>query len=295
MTELFGIPIQALLGQLLLGLVNGAFYAVLSLGLAIIFGLLNIINFAHGALYMLGAFATWMGLEYLGLNYWVMLPLAPILVGLFAILMERLLLRHLYKLDHLYGLLLTFGLAVLIGGLFRSIYGVSGQSYATPELLQGAVNLGFMYLPIYRAWVIVASLVVCFSTWAVIEKTRLGAVLRAGTENPKLVEAFGVNVPLVVTLTFGFGAALAAFAGVLAAPIQQVSPLMGHNLIVVVFAVVVIGGMGSIMGSIVTGLSLGVIEGLTKVFYPEASTTVVFIIMLIVLLLRPAGLFGKTA
>lgn len=295
MTELFGIPIQALLGQLLLGLVNGAFYAVLSLGLAIIFGLLNIINFAHGALYMLGAFATWMGLEYLGLNYWVMLPLAPIIVGLFAILMERLLLRHLYKLDHLYGLLLTFGLAVLIGGLFRSIYGVSGQSYATPELLRGVVNLGFMYLPIYRAWVIVASLVVCFATWAVIEKTRLGAVLRAGTENPKLVEAFGVNVPLVVTLTFGFGAALAAFAGVLAAPIQQVSPLMGHNLIVVVFAVVVIGGMGSIMGSIVTGLSLGVIEGLTKVFYPEASTTVVFIIMLIVLLLRPAGLFGKTA
>lgn len=289
------MPIQALLGQLLLGLVNGAFYAVLSLGLAIIFGLLNIINFAHGALYMLGAFATWMGLEYLGLNYWMMLPLAPIIVGLFAMLMERLLLRHLYKLDHLYGLLLTFGLAVLIDGLFRSIYGVSGQSYATPELLQGGVNLGFMYLPIYRAWVVVASLVVCFGTWAVIEKTRLGAVLRAGTENPKLVEAFGVNVPLVVTLTFGFGAALAAFAGVLAAPIQQVSPLMGHNLIVVVFAVVVIGGMGSIMGSIVTGLSLGVIEGLTKVFYPEASTTVVFMIMVIVLLLRPAGLFGKTA
>lgn len=289
------MPIQALLGQLLLGLVNGAFYAVLSLGLAIIFGLLNIINFAHGALYMLGAFAAWMGLEYLGLNYWVMLPLAPIVVGLFAIVMERLLLRHLYKLDHLYGLLLTFGLAVLIDGLFRSIYGVSGQPYAAPELLQGAVNLGFMYLPIYRAWVVVASLVVCFGTWAVIEKTRLGALLRAGTENPRLVEAFGVNVPLVVTLTFGFGGALAAFAGVLAAPIQQVSPLMGHNLIVVVFAVVVIGGMGSIMGSIVTGLSLGVIEGLTKVFYPEASTTVVFMIMVIVLLLRPAGLFGKTA
>ncbi len=295
MTELFGIPVQALLGQLLLGLVNGAFYAVLSLGLAIIFGLLNIINFAHGALYMLGAFATWMGLQYFGLNYWVMLPLAPIIVGSFAILMERLLLRRLYKLDHLYGLLLTFGLALLIDGLFRSIYGVSGQPYATPELLQGGVNLGFMYLPIYRAWVVVASLVVCFATWAVIEKTRLGALLRAGTENPKLVEAFGVNVPLVITLTFGFGAALAAFAGVLAAPIQQVSPLMGHNLIVVVFAVVVIGGMGSIMGSIVTGLGLGVIEGLTKVFYPQASTTVVFMIMVIVLLLRPAGLFGKTA
>lgn len=289
------MPIQALLGQLLLGLVNGAFYAVLSLGLAIIFGLLNIINFAHGALYMLGAFAAWMGLQYLGLNYWVMLALAPMIVGVVAILMERLLLRRLYKLDHLYGLLLTFGLAVLIDGLFRSIYGVSGQPYATPELLQGGVNLGFMYLPIYRAWVVVASLVVCFATWAVIEKTRLGALLRAGTENPKLVEAFGVNVPLVVTLTFGFGAALAAFAGVLAAPIQQVSPLMGHNLIIVVFAVVVIGGMGSIMGSIVTGLSLGVIEGLTKVFYPQASTTVVFMIMVIVLLLRPAGLFGKTA
>lgn len=293
MTELFGIPVQALLGQLLLGLVNGAFYAVLSLGLAVIFGLLNVINFAHGALYMLGAFLAWMGLQYLGLNYWVMLILAPILVGIFGIIIERLLLKHLYKLDHLYGLLLTFGLTLLIEGLFRSLYGVSGQPYSTPDLLQGGVNLGFMYLPIYRAWVIVASLVVCFATWAVIEKTRLGALLRAGTENPKLVEAFGVNVPLVITLTFGFGVGLAGFAGVLAAPILQVSPLMGSNLIIVVFAVVVIGGMGSILGSIVTGLGLGVIEGLTKVFWPEASTTVVFIIMVIVLLIRPAGLFGK--
>ena len=293
MTELFGIPIQAFLGQLLLGLVNGSFYAVLSLGLAVIFGLLNIINFAHGALYMLGAVVAWMGLQYLGLNYWVMLILAPIIVGVFGIIVERLLLKHLYKLDHLYGLLLTFGLTLLIEGFFRSLFGVSGQPYSTPKLLQGGVNLGFMYLPIYRAWVIVASLVVCFATWLIIEKTRLGALLRAGTENPKLVEAFGVNVPLVVTLTFGFGVGLAGFAGVLAAPILQVSPLMGQNLIIVVFAVVVIGGMGSIMGSIVTGLALGIIEGLTKVFWPEASTTVVFIIMVIVLLIRPAGLFGK--
>ena len=295
MTELFGLPIQALLGQLLLGLVNGSFYAVLSLGLAIIFGLLNVINFAHGTLYMLGALVAWMGLQYLGLNYWIMLIVAPIIVGLFGIVIELLLLRHLYKIDHLYGLLLTFGLAMLIDGFFRSLYGVSGQPYATPDLLQGGLDLGFMYLPIYRAWVIVASIIVCLGTWAIIEKTRLGALLRAGTENPKLVEAFGVNVPLMVTLTFGFGVALAGFAGVLAAPIQQVSPLMGHNLIIVVFAVVVIGGMGSIMGSIVTGLGLGVIEGFTKVFYPEASTTIVFIIMVIVLLLRPAGLFGKTA
>ncbi|UYO94752.1 branched-chain amino acid ABC transporter permease [Pollutimonas sp. M17] len=293
MTALFGIPIQALLGQLLLGLVNGSFYAVLSLGLAVIFGLLNIINFAHGALYMLGAFIAWMGLQYLGLNYWLMLIIAPIVVGAFGILTERALIRHLYKLDHLYGLLLTFGLTLLIEGLFRSLYGVSGQPYPTPELLKGGVNLGFMYLPIYRAWVVVASILVCLATWFVIEKTRLGALLRAGTENPKLVEAFGVNVPLVVTLTYGFGVALAGFAGVLAAPIMQVSPLMGSNLIIVVFAVVVIGGMGSIMGSIVTGLGLGVIEGLTKVFWPEASNTVVFIIMVIVLLLRPAGLFGK--
>ncbi|MDS1140923.1 branched-chain amino acid ABC transporter permease [Pusillimonas sp. SM2304] len=293
MTVIFGIPIQALLGQLLLGLVNGSFYAVLSLGLAVIFGLLNIINFAHGALYMLGAFVAWMGLQYLGLNYWLMLIVAPVLVGLFGIVIERLLIRHLYKLDHLYGLLLTFGITLLIEGVFRSMYGVSGQPYPTPDLLKGGVNLGFMYLPIYRAWVVVASVVVCIATWFVIEKTRLGALLRAGTENPKLVEAFGVNVPLVVTLTYGFGVALAGFAGVLAAPIMQVSPLMGSNLIIVVFAVVVIGGMGSIMGSIVTGLGLGVIEGLTKVFWPEASNTVVFIIMVIVLLLRPAGLFGK--
>ncbi|MBP6019573.1 MAG: branched-chain amino acid ABC transporter permease [Burkholderiaceae bacterium] len=293
MTELFGIPIQALLGQLLLGLVNGSFYAVLSLGLAVIFGLLNVINFAHGALYMLGAFVAWMGLQYLGLNYWIMLVLAPLIVGIVGIIMERLLLRHLYKLDHLYGLLLTFGVTLLLEGVFRSIYGVSGQPYATPELLKGGVNLGFMFLPIYRAWVVIASLIVCFLTWFMIEKTRLGALLRAATENPKLVEAFGVNVPLMVTLTCGFGVGLAGFAGVLAAPILQVSPLMGTNLIIVVFAVVVIGGMGSILGSIVTGLGLGIIEGLTKVFWPEASNTVVFIIMVIVLLLRPAGLFGK--
>ncbi len=293
MTDVFGIPIQALLGQVLLGLVNGSFYAVLSLGLAVIFGLLNIINFAHGALYMLGAFLAWMGLTYFGLNYWIMLILAPLLVGAFGILLEKTLIRHLYKLDHLYGLLLTFGITLLLEGVFRSFYGVSGQPYSTPALLQGGVNLGFMYLPIYRAWVVVASIVVCLATWFMIEKTRLGALLRAGTENPKLVEAFGVNVPRMVTLTYGFGVALAGFAGVLAAPVMQVSPLMGSNLIIVVFAVVVIGGMGSIMGSILTGLGLGVIEGLTKVFWPEASNTVVFIIMVIVLLLRPAGLFGK--
>src|SRR5690606_4335551 len=270
MTLLFGIPIQALLGQLLLGLVNGSFYAVLSLGLAVIFGLLNIINFTHGSLYMLGALLAWMGLQYLGLNYWIMLLVAPIIVGLFGILLERLLLRHLYKLDHLYGLLLTFGLTLLIEGLFRSFYGVSGQPYATPKLLSGGVNLGFMYLPIYRAWVVVASILACLLTWFIIEKTRLGALLRAGTENPTLVEAFGVNVPLMISLTFGFGVGLAGFAGVLAAPILQVSPLMGSNLIIVVFAVVVIGGMGSILGSIVTGLGLGIIEGFTKVFWPEA-------------------------
>ena len=293
MISVFGIPIQALLGQLLLGLVNGSFYAMLSLGLAVIFGLLNVINFAHGALYMLGAFVAWMGLTYLGLNYWVMLILAPIVVGLFGIVIERLLLRHLYKLDHLYGLLLTFGLTLLIEGLFRSVFGVSGQPYPTPEALRGATNLGFMVLPNYRAWVVVASIAVCLTTWFVIERTRLGALLRAGTENPRLVEAFGVNVPRMIMLTYGFGVALAGFAGVLAAPVLQVSPLMGSNLIIVVFAVVVIGGMGSIMGAIVTGLGLGVIEGLTKVFWPEASSTVVFIIMAIVLLLRPAGLFGR--
>jgi len=293
MIQIFGIPIQALLGQLLLGLVNGSFYAMLSLGLAVIFGLLNVINFAHGALYMLGAFAAWMGLSYLGLNYWAMLILGPIAVGLFGIVIERLLLRHLYKLDHLYGLLLTFGLTLLIEGLFRSVYGVSGQPYPTPEVLRGATNLGFMVLPNYRAWVVVASITVCLVTWFVIERTRLGALLRAGTENPRLVEAFGVNVPRMVMLTYGFGVGLAGFAGVLAAPVLQISPLMGSNLIIVVFAVVVIGGMGSILGAIVTGLGLGVIEGLTKVFWPEASNTVVFIIMAIVLLLRPAGLFGR--
>jgi len=293
MITIFGIPLQAFLGQLLLGLVNGSFYAILSLGLAVIFGLLNVINFAHGALYMLGAFLAWMGLHYLGLNYWVMLLVAPILVGLFGILIEKCLLKHLYKLDHLYGLLLTFGITLLIEGLFRSFYGASGQPYSTPEALRGATNLGFMMLPNYRAWVVVASLTVCLITWFVIERTKLGALLRAGTENPRLVEAFGINVPLMITLTYGFGVALAGFAGVLAAPIIQVSPLMGSNLIIVVFAVVVIGGMGSILGAIVTGLGLGVIEGLTKVFWPEASSTVVFIIMSIVLLLRPAGLFGK--
>lgn len=293
MITIFGIPLAAFLGQILLGLVNGSFYAVLSLGLAVIFGLLNVINFAHGALYMLGAFIAWMGLQFLGLNYWVMLIVAPLVVGLLGIIIERLLLRHLYKLDHLYGLLLTFGLTLLIEGIFRSMYGVSGQPYPTPEALRGAVNLGFMVLPIYRGWVVVASIIACLLTWFVIERTRLGALLRAGTENPKLVEAFGINVPLMVTLTYGFGVALAGFAGVLAAPVLQVSPLMGSNLIIVVFAVVVIGGMGSIMGSILTGLGLGVIEGLTKVFWPEASSTVVFIIMAIVLLLRPAGLFGK--
>ena len=293
MTTIFGIPLQAFLGQLLLGLVNGSFYAILSLGLAVIFGLLNVINFAHGALYMLGAFVAWMGMSYFGLNYWVMLALSPILVGLFGIVIEKLLLRHLYKLDHLYGLLLTFGITLLMEGLFRSVYGVSGQPYPTPDALRGATNLGFMVLPNHRAWVVLASVVVCLITWYVIERTRLGALLRAGTENPRLVEAFGVNVPLMITLTYGFGVALAGFAGVLAAPVLQISPLMGSNLIIVVFAVVVIGGMGSILGAILTGLGLGIVEGLTKVFWPEASSTVVFIIMAIVLFVRPAGLFGK--
>jgi len=291
--ELFGVSLPGLLSQLLLGLVNGSFYAILSLGLAVIFGLLNVINFAHGALFMTGALITWMAMNYLGINYWLMLVLAPLVVGLFGVLIERLLLRWIYKLDHLYGLLLTLGLTLLIEGVFRSIYGVSGLGYDTPELLEGATNLGFMIMPNYRAWVVVASIVVCVATWYVIEKTKLGAYLRAGTENPRLVEAFGINVPVMVTLTYAFGAALAAFAGVLAAPVYQVTPLMGQNLIIVVFAVVVIGGMGSIMGSILTGLGLGVIEGFTKVFYPEASSTVVFVIMVIVLLIRPAGLFGK--
>lgn len=291
--EIFGIPISAFLGQLLLGLVNGSFYAMLSLGLAVIFGLLNVINFAHGALYMMGAFIAWMGLQYFGVNYWVMLFVAPLLVGVFGIIIEKTMLRWLYKLDHLYGLLLTFGVTLMLEGVFRSFYGVSGQPYSVPEALRGATDLGFMILPNYRAWVVLASLVVCLLTWFVIEKTRLGAYLRAGTENPKMVEAFGVNVPLMVTLTYGFGVALAGFAGVLAAPVLQVSPLMGSNLIITVFAVVVIGGMGSILGSIVTGLGLGVIEGLTRVFYPELSATVVFIVMAIVLLIRPAGLFGR--
>ncbi|MFM7657220.1 MAG: branched-chain amino acid ABC transporter permease [Burkholderiaceae bacterium] len=291
--EILGIPLAAFLGQLLLGLVNGSFYAMLSLGLAVIFGLLNVINFAHGALYMMGAFLAWMGLQYFGMSYWAMLLLAPLLVAVFGIVIERTMLRWLYQLDHLYGLLLTFGVTLMIEGVFRSFYGVSGQPFAVPSQLAGATDLGFMMLPIYRAWVVVASLVVCLATWFVIEKTRLGAYLRAGTENPRMVEAFGVNVPLMVTLTYGFGVALAAFAGVLAAPVLQVSPLMGSNLIVTIFAVVVIGGMGSILGSIVTGLALGVIEGLTKVFYPELSSTVVFIIMAVVLLVRPAGLFGR--
>ena len=284
---------SALLGQLLLGLVNGSFYAMLSLGLAVIFGLLNVINFAHGALYMMGAFLAWMGLNYFGINYWVMLIVAPILVGLFGIIIEKTMLQWLYRLDPLYGLLLTFGITLMREGIFRSFYGVSGQPFSVPSQLSGATDLGFMILPNYRAWVVFASIVVCLMTWFVIEKTRLGAYLRAGTENPKMVEAFGINVPLMVTLTYGFGVALAGFAGVLAAPVLQVSPLMGSNLIIVVFAVVVIGGMGSILGSILTGLGLGVIEGLTKVFYPELSATVVFIIMAIVLLIRPAGLFGR--
>lgn len=284
-----------MMSQLLLGLVNGSFYAMLSLGLAVIFGLLNVINFSHGAMYMMGAFLAWMGLSYFDINYWAMLVIAPILVGLVGILIEKTMLRWLYKLDHLYGLLLTFGITLIMEGVFRSFYGVSGQPYAVPEALAGATDLGFMILPNYRAWVVIASLSVCLATWFVIEKTKLGAYLRAGTENPKLVEAFGINVPLMVTLTFGFGVALAGFAGVLAAPIIQVSPLMGSNLIIVVFAVVVIGGMGSILGSIVTGLGLGVIEGLTKVFYPEASAVVIFLIMVLVLLVKPAGLFGKQA
>jgi branched-chain amino acid transport system permease protein len=291
--EIFGRPLPMMMSQLMLGLVNGSFYAMLSLGLAVIFGLLNVINFAHGALYMMGAFLAWIGMTHFGMSYWTVLLLAPLLVGLLGVVIERTMLRWLYKLDHLYGLLLTFGLTLLIEGCFRSFYGVSGQPFEAPESLQGATDLGFMVMPNYRAWVVLASLVVCLATWFVIEKTKLGAYLRAGTENPKLVEAFGINVPLMVTLTYGFGVALAGFAGVLAAPIQQVTPLMGSNLIIVVFAVVVIGGMGSILGSIVTGLGLGVIEGLTKVFYPEFANTVVFLVMVIILLMRPAGLFGK--
>ena len=291
--EIFGIPLQAFLGQLLLGLVNGAFYALLSLGLAVIFGLLGIVNFAHGALYMLGAFAAWIMLDKAGINYWFALILAPLVVGAVGVVIERLFLRHLYKLDEIYGLLLTFGLTLIAEGIFRELYGVSGQNYPVPELLSGATNLGFMVLPNYRAWVVLVSLVVCLGTWYMIERTRLGAYLRAGTENAPLVQAFGINVPMMVMLTYGAGAGLAALAGVLAAPIIQVTPLMGSNLIIVVFAVVVIGGMGSILGSVITGLGLGLVEGMTRVFYPEASSIVVFVVMVLVLMVRPAGLFGK--
>lgn len=291
--DVFGIPIQAFLGQLLLGLVNGSFYAMLSLGLAVIFGLLGIVNFAHGALYMMGAYVAWIGMDSFGINYWASLVIAPLVVGAVGVVVERTLLKHLYKIDPIYGLLLTFGLALIAEGVFRDRFGVSGQSYEVPELLQGATNLGFMVLPNYRAWVVFASLVVCLGTWFTIERTRLGALLRAGTENPALVQAFGINVPMMVMLTYGAGAGLAALAGVLAAPVIQITPLMGSNLIIIVFAVVVIGGMGSILGSILTGLALGLIEGLTKVFYPEASNIVVFVIMAIVLMIRPAGLFGK--
>ncbi len=292
--EIFGISTALLGSQLLIGLINGSFYAILSLGLAIIFGLLNIINFAHGAQYMMGAFVAWLALTKFGINYWVSLILAPVVVGALGVVLERTMLRKLYKLDHLYGLLLTFGIALIIEGIFRDQFGSSGESYPVPELLSGGVNLGFMYLPIYRGWIVVAALSVCFGSWFMIEKTKLGAYLRAGTENPQIVQALGINVPLLITFTYGYGVAFAAFAGVLAAPVFQVNPLMGSHLIIVVFAVVVIGGMGSIMGAIVTGLGLGLIEGLTKVFYPEASSVVVFVIMVVVLLVRPAGLFGKT-
>jgi len=289
------IPTQALFSQLLIGLINGAFYALLSLGLSVIFGLLNIINFAHGALYMMGAFVAYFLLQWAGLGYWWALLLAPIVVGLVGVLIERTMLRWLYQLDHLYGLLLTFGIALVVEGVFRNEFGSSGLPYTIPAQLTGAYNLGFMFLPTYRGWVVLFSLVVCLATWYVIERTKLGAYLRAATENPALVQAFGINVPRMITLTYGFGVALAALAGVLAAPIYQVSPLMGSNLIIVVFAVVVIGGLGSIMGSIVTGFGLGVVEGFTKVFYPEASNTVIFVIMAAVLLVRPSGLFGRSA
>jgi branched-chain amino acid transport system permease protein len=289
----FGVPAQALFGQLLIGLINGSFYAMLSLGLSVIFGLLNIINFNHGALYMMGAFVAYFLLQWAGLGYWWALLIAPIVIGLVGVVLERTMLKRLYHLDHLYGLLLTFGLALVIQGAFRHAFGSSGLPYTIPGELAGGRNLGFMFLPNYRAWVIVCSLVVCFGTWYVIERTKLGSYLRAATENPTLVRAFGVNVPRMITLTYGFGVALAALAGVLAAPIYQVNPLMGADLIIVVFAVVVIGGLGSIMGSIVTGFALGIVEGLTKVFYPEASNTVIFVIMAVVLLVRPAGLFGR--
>ncbi len=295
MFEIFGIPSQALFGQLLIGLINGSFYALLSLGLAVIFGMLNIINFTHGAQYMMGAFAAYLLLQYLGLNYWVALIVVPILIGASGIVVERLFLQYVRKLDQVYGLILTFGLALMIEGFFRNYFGSSGEPYQVPDLLQGGQNLGFMFLPNYRAWVIAFSLIVCFATWFAIEQTRFGSYLRAATENPTLVRAFGINVPRMVTLTYGFGVALAALAGVMAAPIYNVSPQMGSDVIIVVFAVVVIGGMGSILGAIVTGFVLGIVEGLTKVFYPEASDTVIFVIMVIVLLVRPAGLFGRSA
>lgn len=295
MFELLGVPPQVLMGQLLLGLINGSFYAVLSLGLAVIFGLLNIINFSHGAQYMMGAFVAWMLLHYLGIGYWPALILAPLLMGLFGVVLERLMISKLYHLDHLYGLLLTFGFALILQGLFRNYYGISGLPYQIPDALSGGYNLGFMFLPVYRGWVVVASVIVCLGTWIMLEKTRLGAYLRAATENPTLVGAFGINVPRMITLTYGFGVALAGFAGVLAAPIYSVNPNMGADLIIVVFAVVVIGGMGSISGAIVTGFGLGIVEGLTRVFYPEGSSVVVFVIMAIVLLIKPEGLFGRRA
>ena len=294
MTTIFGIPTQALFGQLLIGLINGAFYAMLSLGLSVIFGLLNIINFAHGAQYMMGAFVAYFALQWAGLGYWPSLLIAPLVVGVFGVVLERTMLKRLYHLDHLYGLLLTFGVALVVQGIFRNEFGSSGRPYAAPPQLSGGYNLGFMFLPTYRGWVVVFSLAICLATWYVIERTKLGAYLRAGTENPALVQAFGINVPRMITLTYGFGVGLAALAGVLAAPIYQVNPLMGADLIIVVFAVVVIGGLGSILGSIVTGFGLGVVEGFTKVFYPEASNTVIFVIMAVVLLVRPSGLFGRT-
>ncbi|KDE39862.1 MAG: branched-chain amino acid ABC transporter permease [Nitrincola lacisaponensis] len=295
MSMIFGVPVAVLSGQLLLGLINGAFYALLSLGLAVIFGLLKIINFSHGAFYMLGALLTVVLFNTLGVNYWMALFLAPLIVGIVGVLVEYFLLRKIANEDHIYSLLLTFGLALVIQGVLTNIYGVSGMRYAIPEVFRGGVNLGFMFLPYYRAWVIVAALVVCFGTWFMIEKTKLGSYLRAGTENSKLMQAFGINVPLLVSLTYGFGVMLAAFAGVLAAPIYSVTPVMGANILIIVFAVVVIGGMGSIIGAIVTGLAMGVIEGLTKVFYPEAASTVIFLVMVLVLLVKPAGLFGKEA
>jgi branched-chain amino acid transport system permease protein len=295
MFEIFGVPSQALFGQLLLGLINGSFYALLSLGLAVIFGMLNIINFTHGAQYMMGAFAAFLLLRHLGIGYWPALVVVPVIVGAFGVVIERLFLKRIQNLDHLYGLILTFGLALIIEGLFRNYYGSSGQPYGVPESLQGGRNLGFMFLPNYRAWVIAFSLLVCLGTWFAIERTRLGSYLRAATENPALVRAFGINVPRMVTLTYGFGVGLAGLAGVMAAPIYNVSPQMGSDIIIVVFAVVVIGGMGSIMGAIVTGFALGIVEGLTKVFFPEASNTVIFMIMILVLLVRPAGLFGRSA